>query len=100
MVMVYGEFGVFDGVDLLAAFSNDQDAEEFRADTLQLNFPEGFRRSEYDDLQVYEIPAGYALFHRLLVGLRASRNQDLSVAKTLVDLKLAQWKRAEVRRAA
>lgn len=98
--MIYGEFGVFDGVDLVAQFSNDQDAEEFRVDALQLNYPEGFRRSEYDELQVYEIPAGYALLHRLLVGLRASRNQDLAVSRALANLKLAQWERAEVRRAA
>lgn len=98
--VVSGEFGVFDGVDCIAQFSNDQDAEEFRDATLELHVPEPFRRPEYDDLQVCEIPEGYAQLHRLLVGLRKSLFADLAIERALTRLRRAQGERAEVRRAA
>lgn len=71
-----GEFGVFDGVELLAGFDNSVEADEYRRDALQLNLPEYVRRAPYDDLQVCEIPEGYELWARLLEGLRRSRRQD------------------------
>lgn len=98
--MVSGEFGVFDGVDCIGQFSNDQDAEEFRDEALELHIPEPFRRPEYDDLQVYEIPQGYAQLHRLLVGLRKSLFTDLAIERALAQLRQAQQERAEVRHAA
>lgn len=73
---VKGEFGVFDGVQLLAEFDNSVDADEYRNDALQLNLPEYVRRSPYDDLQVCEVPEDYRLWDRLVKGLRRSRLQD------------------------
>lgn len=98
--MVSGEFGVFDGVDCVARFSNDVDAEEFRDTALELYVPEPFRRPEYDSLQVYEVPEGYAQLHRLLGGLRKSLFADLAIERALTRLRQAQRDRAEVRRAA
>lgn len=95
--MVDGRFGVFDGVDCLAEFSNDVDAEGFRADALELNIPEGFRRSAYDDLQVYEIMPGYDLWYRLYQGLKRSRNQDLAILRAIYRLRQAQSERRTVR---
>ena len=93
--MVDGIFGVFDGVDCIARFSDDEAAEEHRSEVLELHLPEGFRRSEYSDLQVYEVPQGYDLLHPILMGLRKSRNQDLAVERAVKWLRLAQ----QVRRA-
>jgi hypothetical protein len=98
--MMIGSFGVFDGVDLLQEFGDDVAAEEYRAEVLELGTPEPFRRSAYDDLQIYEIPAGYDPLHRVLVALRASRNRDLAIARCLATLRRAQKQRAEARRAA
>jgi hypothetical protein len=81
-----GLFGVFDGVDRVAQFSDDEAAEEFRREALELDVPEFFRRPAYDDLQVYEVPQGYDVLHRLLLGLRRSRNQDLAVTAALTRL--------------
>jgi hypothetical protein len=90
-----GSIGVFDGPDLLAEFGDDVSADEYRSDVLELNIPEGFRRSEYDDLQVHEVPEDYPLWQRLLTGLRASRNQDLAVIRALRRLRTAQRARRE-----
>jgi hypothetical protein len=92
---VNGSIGVFDGTDLLAEFGDDDSAEEYRSDVLELNIPEGFRRSEYDDLQVYEVPEDYPQWHQLLRGLRASRNQDLAIIRALRRLSAAQRDRQE-----
>lgn len=97
--MVAGEFGVFDGTDCIAEFSNDVDAEEFRTDALQLNLPEPFRRPEYDDLQVHEVPEGYAQMRRVLDGLKKSKATDRAIERALTRLRRAQEERAEVRRA-
>lgn len=83
--MVDGLFGVFDGVRMLSEFGDDESAEEFRREALELDVPEGFRRSAYDDLQVRELPEGfdgreYAQLCRVLDGLRASRIADLKEA--------------------
>lgn len=98
--MMIGVFGVFDGVDLLQEFGDDINAEEYRADVLELDTPEPFRRSAYDDLQIFEIPEGYDPLYRVLVALRASRNTDLAVTRCLSVLKQAQAVRAGARRAA
>lgn len=98
--MPNGSFGVFDGVDLLAEFGNDVDADEYRIDVLQLGIPDGFRHSEYDDLQVWEIPPQYHLFKRLLDGLRASRNQDLAVARAVRRMQRAPRRQGRVDAAA
>lgn len=101
--MVTGEFGVFDGVDMLAEFADDESAEEYRRDALELNIPEGFRLSAYDDLQVAEVRGGFAEYgslHRTLRGLRASRRQDKTVTSCLQLLRAAQHNRAEARRGA
>jgi hypothetical protein len=99
-VVVYGEFGVFDGVDLVAQFSSDEDAEAHRDEVLELHIPEGFRCSAYDDLQVREVPGEYDLLIRLRDGLREARNQDKAIEQALARLSRAQHERAEVRRAA
>jgi hypothetical protein len=93
--MVDGDFGVFDGPDCLARFSDDEAAEEYRCEALELHLPVGFRRSAYDDLQVREVPRGYDLLYLLLVGLRRSRNQDLTVQRALAGLELARQERNE-----
>lgn len=98
--MVKGVFGIFDGVDLIAEFGNDVDAEEEREALLELHVPEGFRRPAYDDLQVYEKPDAYDPLHKVLVRLRKARNEDLAVVRCLRILQAAQADRAEVRRAA
>ena len=100
IAMVSGVFGVFSGVDCIAEFGDDMAAEEHRDGLLEVHIPEAFRRSAYDDLQVREIPDGYAPMYRLLNGLRVSRNQDLAVSRALASLKLAQWERAKSRYAA
>lgn len=68
--------GVFDGVELLADCADMDAAEEYRRSALELDHPEGFRRSPYDDLQVAEIPEEYDLWWRVLDGLRRSRARD------------------------
>ncbi len=96
--MVTGVFGVFDDLELLAEFGNDDDAESYRSDVLELNVAEGFRRSAYDDLQVAEVPEDYDPLYRTLKGLRRSRNQDRSVERFLEVMRIAQQQRAEARR--
>jgi hypothetical protein len=92
---VTGDFGVFDGLELVAEFDNDVDAEEYRAELLQLNLPEYVRRPLYDELWVGEVPTGYRDLLRLYLGLRRSRVQDLVIARALKTLEDAQRKRAE-----
>lgn len=99
-----GEFGVFDGVELLGTFDNDVDADEWRSDALQLNLHECVRQSPYDDLQVYGLPddwdpARYDLMFRLLRGLQVSRRTDRSIERCLRRMSLAQKERAEGRHA-
>jgi hypothetical protein len=84
---------VFDGLELIAEFGTDEDADEYRRDALQLGLPEGFRRSEYDDLFVAEIHEGIVLGLRLIAGLKRSRQQDRSVERCLDWLRLAQEER-------
>lgn len=98
--MVSGAFGVFDGVEILAQFGDDEDAEEYRAEVLELNVPEGFRRSAYDDLEVHEIPDDYDQLYGALTALRKARNQDRAVLHYLQVLRDAQRERAEARRGA
>lgn len=93
-----GDFGVFDGVELLAEFSDDVSADEYRRDALQLD--QAFPCSEYDDLQVYEVPENYATWYRLYTGLCRLRNQELAVTRCVQRLRAAQRERAEARRAA
>lgn len=93
--MVSGAFGVFDGTEILAEFGDDEAAEEYRSDALELNVPEGFRCSAYDDLQVCEKPDDYDQLHGALTALRRSRNQDQSVMSCLRILQDAQRVRAE-----
>jgi hypothetical protein len=89
-----GSFGVFDGLALIAEFGNDEDADVYRRDALQLAWPEAFRRSEYDDLFVAEIPEDYSdAWPRLVAALRRSRRQDRTVEKFLTVLRAAQKER-------
>lgn len=89
-----GSFGVFDGLALIAEFGNDEDAEAYRHDTLHLAWPETFRRSEYDDLLVAEIPEDYSdTWPRLTTALRRSQRQDRTVEKYLRVLRAAQKER-------
>lgn len=79
--MVDGVFGVFDGTEMIAEFGDDESADEYRREALELNTPEAFRRSAYDDLDIRELPDGfdsreYAQLHQLLAGLKASRARD------------------------
>lgn len=82
--MVNGNFGVFDDLILLAEFGDDDSADEYRRDALDLGL--------YDDLLVAEIPEDYDcdLWTRLLSGLRKSRRQDLAVEKYVGVLRSAQ----------
>lgn len=89
-----GSFGVFDGLALIAQFGNDDDAEAYRYDALQLAWPEGFRRSEYDDLLVAEIPEDYSdTWPRFVAALRRSWRRDRTVEKYLRVLRAAQKER-------
>ena len=74
-----GDYGVFDGIELIAMFSDDNDADDYRRQLLELDRPEIFRRPEYDDLQIREVPENYDLWRRLIDGLRRSRDYDLAV---------------------
>lgn len=80
-----GDFGVFDGVELIAEFVDDESADAHRRLILGLDSPEWCRTSEYNetDLFVARIPDGidgpvreYELWMRLLTGLRVSRARD------------------------
>jgi hypothetical protein len=99
-----GDFGVFDGADLLARFDDWDTADEWRADALQLTLPEYFRRPEYDDLDVVELPrdfdSWYEPMHRMLVRLRVLRNTDLAIRRCLARMEAAQRLREGVRSAA
>lgn len=89
-----GSFGVFDGLALIAEFGNDEDAAVYRRDALQLMWPESFRRSQYDDLFVAEIPEDYSdTWPRLVAALRRSRRQDRTVEEYLDVLRVAQKER-------
>lgn len=89
-----GSFGVFDGLALVAEFGNDEDADVYRRDALHLAWPEEFRRSQYDDLFVAEIPEDYSdTWSRLGAALRRSQRQDRMVEKYLRVLHAAQKER-------
>lgn len=97
--MMDGSFGVFDGLCLLAEFSDDEAADRYRRDVLQLDFPDGYRRSEYDDLLVAEIPEDYSDAWPLLIkALRRSRQQDRTVEKCIAVLRAAQEVRHDAKR--
>jgi hypothetical protein len=69
--MVVGDFGVFDHTELLAEFGDDESADEYRRDALELDVPEGFRCSPYDDLEVREITEEDRInMRRVVDGLR------------------------------
>lgn len=76
-----GNFGVFDGVELLAEFGDDESADEYRRALLEIPAP------LYDDLQVAEVPEDYERWIRLLEGLKKSRAHDraLDLARRMVD---------------
>jgi hypothetical protein len=76
-----GCFGVFDGIYLVGGtFGDDADADRYRRDLLQDEFPEHLRRSQYDaaDLEVREVPENYDQWIHLLERLHESRNHDLT----------------------
>lgn len=97
-----GNFGVFDGVELLAEFGDDEAAEDYRRDLLQLDLPEHLRAPLYDDLEVREVPddPDFIALGAFVSALNASRNRDLAIARCLRRLREAQHVRAEARRAA
>jgi len=92
--------GVFDGTRLLAECADADAAEEYRSDLLELNVPEGFRMTAYNEGDVFtaEVPEHYDLFGRTIRGLRRSREQDRSIVTAFRWLRLAQWERAMIRR--
>ena len=77
------DIGVFDETELLAAFGDGVAADEYRRSVLELDRPEGFRRSEHNEHQVFvaPVPDEYDLWARLLTGLRRSRSQDRMEAR-------------------
>lgn len=92
--------GVFDGPELLAECSDDDAAEEVRRDILELHVPEGFRRTAYNEGDVFtaEVPEHYDLWSRTLRGLRASRELDRTILNAFRQLRVAQWERALLRK--
>lgn len=89
--MVMGVFGVFDQTELLAEFGDDESADEYRREVLEIP------SSLYDDLLIAEVPEDYDLWIRLLRGLKKSRAQDRAIETALRWLRLAQWERRLVR---
>lgn len=91
--------GVFDGTRLLAECVDHDAADEYRSELLELELPEQFRRSLYNDsdLITAEVPEDYGVWDRLLRGLRRSRQEDRTIVDAIRLLRLAQWERSVIR---
>jgi hypothetical protein len=70
---MYGDFGVFDHVELKAEFGDDVSAEEYLT---QLKAVGAYVPTYADSLFVAEIPEDYWEYWRLLQGLIRSRDED------------------------